>query len=41
MTERICHEDAVWLGQNMLLGPQEDMDDIVAAVKKVKESFAG
>lgn len=41
VTERICDEEAVWLGQNMLLGPQEDMDDIAAAVKKIKESFVG
>lgn len=40
VTERICDEEAVWFGQNILLGPQEDMDDIVEAVQKVKDSFA-
>ncbi len=39
VTERVCDEEAVWFGQNMLLGPQEDMDDIVEAIKKIEESF--
>lgn len=41
VTERICDEEAVWFTQNMLLGPQEDMDDIVEAIEKVKENFTG
>ena len=36
--ERICAEEAVWLTQNMLLGPQEDMHQIAAAVAKVREN---
>lgn len=34
--ERIC-EESIWLGQNLLLGPQSDMDDIAAAFEKVFE----
>ena len=33
--DRLCAE-AVWLGQTMLLGPREDMDDIAAAIHKVQ-----
>ena len=35
-TERICAEESVWLTQTMLLGPESDMDDIAAAVRKVR-----
>lgn len=31
----LCHEEAVWLYQNMLLGPRSDMDDIAAAINKI------
>ena len=34
--DRLCAE-AVWLTQTMLLGPRQDMDDIAAAVLKVRE----
>lgn len=37
--DRLCDE-AVWFTQTMLLGSQADMDDIVAAVSKVKASAA-
>jgi len=37
VTERICAEEAVWLTQNMLLGPEQDMHDIAAAVRKIRE----
>jgi dTDP-4-amino-4,6-dideoxygalactose transaminase len=36
-SDLICREQCVWLGQEMLLGPREDMDDIVAAFEKVYE----
>ena len=36
-TERICSEESVWLTQTMLLGPEKDMDDIAAAVRKIRE----
>ena len=34
-TERACDREAVWLGQNILLGDKKDMDDIGDAVEKV------
>ena len=34
--DRLCDE-AVWLTQTMLLGPREDMDHIVAAVRKIQK----
>jgi hypothetical protein len=37
--DRLCDE-AVWLTQTMLLGPRQDMDDIVAAVRKIHASAA-
>ncbi len=33
--ERLCSE-AIWMGQTMLLGPRQDMEDIAAAVRKVQ-----
>ncbi|MBN1541867.1 DegT/DnrJ/EryC1/StrS family aminotransferase [candidate division KSB1 bacterium] len=37
VTEDLCYEQAVWFTQNMLLGTQEDMDDIIEAVVKISE----
>lgn len=34
--DRLCRE-AVWLTQNMLLGPRSDMDQIAEAVRKIQE----
>jgi hypothetical protein len=36
VTERACVHEAIWIRQNMLLGTQEDMDDILAAFAKVQ-----
>jgi dTDP-4-amino-4,6-dideoxygalactose transaminase len=36
VTERACREEGIWFFQTMLLGTTADMDDIVAAVKKVQ-----
>lgn len=33
--DRLCDE-AVWLMQNLLLGPRSDMDEIAAAVRKIR-----
>jgi len=33
--DRLCNEEAVWFTQNMLLGPQSDMDDIVRSIEKI------
>jgi dTDP-4-amino-4,6-dideoxygalactose transaminase len=35
VTERACNEEGVWLTQNMLLGSEQDMEDIAAAVAKI------
>ncbi|MGQ9650367.1 MAG: DegT/DnrJ/EryC1/StrS family aminotransferase [Phycisphaerae bacterium] len=36
--EKICYEQGGWLEHRMLLGTREDMDDIVAAFRKVYEN---
>ena len=36
VNDRLCDE-AVWLTQNMLLGPKGDMDQIAEAVRKIRE----
>ncbi|HPG37848.1 MAG TPA: DegT/DnrJ/EryC1/StrS family aminotransferase [bacterium] len=36
-TEKACFEEAIWFTQNMLLGTEADMDDIVSAIVKIKE----
>ena len=36
-SDRICRE-AIWLEQNMFLGPRRDMDDIARAFEKVLSS---
>jgi dTDP-4-amino-4,6-dideoxygalactose transaminase len=35
VTDRLCKKEAVWLGQSMLLGPPEDIQDILHGVEKV------
>jgi dTDP-4-amino-4,6-dideoxygalactose transaminase len=43
VSERACTSEAVWLTQNLLLGTEKDMDDIVDAIAKVldhKEELA-
>lgn len=37
VTEHVCAEEAVWLTQRMLLGPEEDMEDIAGAVRKIRD----
>ena len=37
-TERACYEECIWFNQNMMLGSQEDMNDIVEAIIKIKEN---
>jgi len=36
-TDQLCRE-AVWFGQNMLLGTKSDMDDIADAIQKIYEN---
>jgi len=38
VTERACNDEGVWFYQYMLLGTEEDMDDIVNAITKIKEN---
>ena len=33
--DRLCSE-AIWMGQTMLLGPRQDMEDIAEAIRKVQ-----
>jgi len=33
--DQLC-EEAVWFTQTMMLGPREDMDQIVEAVRKIQ-----
>jgi len=37
VNDQMC-EEAIWLGQNMLLGTKSDMDDIVMAIDKVRKN---
>ena len=38
-SEKACSEEGIWFTQNILLGEQSDMDDIIKAILKVKENF--
>jgi dTDP-4-amino-4,6-dideoxygalactose transaminase len=40
VTEKACDEESVWMFQTMLLGEKSDMDDVVAAIKKVRDNVA-
>jgi len=39
VAENACANESIWLGQAMLLGTREDMDDIVRAVRKIQENI--
>jgi dTDP-4-amino-4,6-dideoxygalactose transaminase len=39
-SDLICREQGLWLEQHLLLGPREDMDDIVRAFEKIHEHRA-
>jgi dTDP-4-amino-4,6-dideoxygalactose transaminase len=39
VNDRLCKQ-GVWFGQTMLLGPRHDMDDIAAAIRKIRASAA-
>lgn len=40
VTERACAGEAIWLEQKILLGDTSDMDDIIAAIKKIKQAVS-
>ncbi|MBN1153396.1 DegT/DnrJ/EryC1/StrS family aminotransferase [candidate division KSB1 bacterium] len=37
-TEKACYDEAIWFTQNVLLGTEEDMLDIVKAIVKIQEN---
>ena len=39
-SDLICREQGIWLGQNLLLGTREDIDDIALAFEKIHEHRA-
>ena len=38
VSEKAVREEAVWLTHNLLLGSQEDIDDIIEAVRKIRKN---
>jgi dTDP-4-amino-4,6-dideoxygalactose transaminase len=38
IAERACEKEAMWLAQNVLLGNEQDMEDIANAIRKVVQS---
>ena len=38
VTEKACNTEGLWLRQYVLLGSQEDMDDIITAFQKVRDN---
>lgn len=40
VTRRACAVEGIWLSQNVLLGSQHDLDDVVAAIEKVQRFSA-
>ena len=36
--DRLCNEEAVWLGQNLLLAEKKDLDDIANAIEKIHDN---
>ncbi|OCA85973.1 glutamine--scyllo-inositol aminotransferase [Bacillus sp. FJAT-27225] len=39
VSETACEQEIIWLPQRVLLGTEEDMDDIARAIKKVMNSY--
>jgi dTDP-4-amino-4,6-dideoxygalactose transaminase len=40
VTERACYHESIWLEHRLLLGTHQDMDDIAAGFRKVKDHLA-
>jgi L-glutamine:scyllo-inosose aminotransferase len=38
VTERAAYEESVWLHHHVLLGSEKDVDDIVAAIEKIRDN---
>jgi dTDP-4-amino-4,6-dideoxygalactose transaminase len=41
VAENVAYNESVWLPHQLFLGPQSDIDDVVAAIEKVTEAFRG
>lgn len=39
VSEKACSKEAVWFDQRMLLGDKKGMDDIIGAIKKIKDNL--
>ena len=39
VTEKACHEEAVWIFQNTMLGTKEDMDKFAEAILKIQKAY--
>ena len=39
VSEKACKEEAVWVEHRLLLGKQEDMDDIIGAILKIQKNI--
>lgn len=39
VTEKACHEEAVWIFQNTMLGSKEDMDKFAEAILKIQHAY--
>jgi len=40
VTEKACNKEAVWFEHRLLLGNKEDIDDIIKAIRKIKDNCA-
>jgi dTDP-4-amino-4,6-dideoxygalactose transaminase len=40
VTERACYQESIWLEQRLFLGTRKDIEDIAAAIHKVKENIS-
>ncbi|HNS73923.1 MAG TPA: DegT/DnrJ/EryC1/StrS family aminotransferase, partial [bacterium] len=36
-SEKACYEEAIWFTQSVLLGTEEDMQDIAGAIRKIQQ----
>ena len=39
VTEKACHEEAVWIFQNTMLGTKEDMEKFAEAILKIQKAY--
>ena len=37
-TEKACYDECIWINQNMLLGTEKDMSNIIEAIVKIKDN---